>query len=199
MHEGLWARLDDMQPEMVAQRGLCEYDSERGCYCLELVNCQYTVDPGERAVYSVNDQGENVPAGFIEQLSILAYLINVSEKPVAGRHVSADKLAGGQFFFRGPHVLPVGKLERAFGSSPELLVEKGLKLGGKKLDHGDGAIELYILPKVPVCFIVWAGDDEFPAKASILFDATAADQIPLDALGAAVDLAVNALTEAATG
>ncbi len=199
MHEGLWARLDDMQPNAVAQRGLCQYDSERGCYCLELINCQYTVDPGERSIYSVNDQEENVPAGFLEQLSILAYLINVSEKPVAGRQVSADKLPGGQFFFRGPHVLPAAKLERAFGLSPELLVAEGQKLGGKELDHGDGAIELFILPKVPVYFIVWAGDDEFPAKASILFDATAADQIPLDALGAAVGLAVNALTEASAG
>ncbi len=198
MHEGLWARLDDMQPDAVARRRLCEYDDESGCYCLELLNCQYTVDPGERAVYSINDQGENIPAGFIEQLAILAYLINASEKAVAGKHVSADKLAGGQFFFRGPHGLPTVKLEHAFGSSPDLLVEEGLKLGGKELDFGDGAVEIYILPKIPVCFIVWAGDDEFPAKASILFDATAADQVPLDALGAAVNLAVSTLTKTTT-
>lgn len=197
MHEGLWARLDDMQPKAVAQRALCQYDSDRGCYCLEFINCQYTVDPGERAIYSVNDQEENIPAGFLEQLSILAYLINVSEKPVAGKHVSGDKLPGGQFFFRGPHGLPTVKLERAFGMDPELMVEKGQKLGASQLDFGDASIEIYILPKVPVYFIVWAGDNEFPAKASILFDATAADQLPLDALGAVVTLAVNALTKTA--
>lgn len=199
MHEGLWARLDDMQPDAVAQRAICQYDSDSGCYYLEFINCQYTVDPGERAIYSVNDDEENVPVGFLDQLAMLAYLINVSEKPIANKHASADKLPGGQFFFRGPHVLPTAKLEQTFGLGPELLVEEGLKLGGKELDHGDGAIELFVLPKVPVYFIVWAGDDEFGVKASILFDATAADQMPLDALLAAVDVAVKALTKTATG
>jgi hypothetical protein len=45
--------------------------------------------------------------------------------------------------------------------------------------------------------ILWRADEEFPARTSILFDETAADQLPLDALWMAAHLAVKALTEAA--
>ncbi|UCC23715.1 MAG: DUF3786 domain-containing protein, partial [Planctomycetota bacterium] len=41
------------------------------------------------------------------------------------------------------------------------------------------------------------GDDEFPARASILFDQTAASQLLLDALWAAANLAIKKVIEAA--
>ena len=44
-------------------------------------------------------------------------------------------------------------------------------------------------------YIIYGGDDEFPARASVLFDRTAGAQLPLDALLAAVNLAVNAVVE----
>jgi len=49
---------------------------------------------------------------------------------------------------------------------------------------------------VPMTIVVWGRDEEFEARASILFDGTAADQLPLDALLAAVNLCVKALSEA---
>ena len=41
--------------------------------------------------------------------------------------------------------------------------------------------------------MIWAGDEEFEARAQILFDSTAARHMPLDALGGAVSYAVHAL------
>ena len=45
-------------------------------------------------------------------------------------------------------------------------------------------------------FVIWAGDEEFAARASILFDRTAGEQLPLDALWTAVNLAVKTLIKA---
>jgi hypothetical protein len=45
--------------------------------------------------------------------------------------------------------------------------------------------------------VIWQGDEEFGSRASILFDETAAAQLPLDALLAAVNLAIKALVKAA--
>ena len=45
--------------------------------------------------------------------------------------------------------------------------------------------------------VIWRADEEFPARASILFDQTAADQLPLDALWMAANLAVKVMINAA--
>jgi len=44
--------------------------------------------------------------------------------------------------------------------------------------------------------VIWRGCEEFAARASILFDQTAESQMPLDALLASVNLAVDALIKA---
>jgi hypothetical protein len=41
--------------------------------------------------------------------------------------------------------------------------------------------------------VIWQKDEEFDARASILFDQTAASHLPLDALLVAVNLTVDAL------
>ena len=50
-----------------------------------------------------------------------------------------------------------------------------------------------MLPQLPLTIVIWGRDEEFEARASILFDQTAASQLPLDALLAAVNLTVGAL------
>ncbi|TAL23845.1 MAG: DUF3786 domain-containing protein, partial [Nitrospirae bacterium] len=53
-------------------------------------------------------------------------------------------------------------------------------LGGKLLNYGDAAVELLPLPRIPVTLILWFSDDEFPARADLLFDATCERHLPLD-------------------
>jgi hypothetical protein len=49
---------------------------------------------------------------------------------------------------------------------------------------------------LPITFVIWGSDEEFDARASILFDKTAPSQLPLDALLAAVNLTAKALISA---
>ena len=58
-------------------------------------------------------------------------------------------------------------------------------------------MELLVLPRIPLTFVIWAADEEFPARASILFDETTGSHLLLDALLAAVNLAVDALVKTA--
>ena len=135
--------------------------------------------------------------GFLEKLCLLAYLINAKDLPPAGKLVNGLALPGGQFFFRGVHCLPTEKLEQVFGDRPETLLDAAKPLGAKPCEFGGASILLNLLPRLPVTMVLWGRCEEFEARASILFDKTAADQLPLDALLAAVNLAVKALTDGA--
>ena len=193
MHEELWQQLGGLDGPKTAQRAGCQYLCDCDRFTITLLNRQYAVDLTERQICSVSSDSVSVAAGFIEQLCILAYLINSKELPLANKLVKAESLPGGEFFFRGPHVLPIKKLAEVFGANPGLLCQRGVQFGAKKCDFGDASVELPVLPRIPLTFVVWGGDNEFAARGSILFDQTASDQLPLDALLAAVNLAVDAV------
>jgi len=197
-HEGLWEQLEKLDGTKTAQRAKCQYRSCPERYIVTLLNAEYVVNLSEREIFFIRQCSPQEPAEFLEQLCILAYLINAQDLPLANKLVRAQALPGGQFFFRGLHSLPTEKLEKAFGDRPEVVHQISVQFDAKQRDFGDASIELYVLPRVPLTIVLWRRCDEFDARASILFDKTAASQLPLDALLAAVNLTVEALTKAAT-
>jgi len=193
MHEGLWAQLGKLNPTDTARRSGCEWNVPNGYWVLTFLNRQYEIDPVKKSIRVAEKGAEKEWVGFLEQLCMLAYLIKAQDIPHSNTLVKAERLPGGDFFFRGIHALGTGELAEALGEEPELLLRAGQALGGRCCEYGDASIELYLLPRLPVTVIIWAGDEEYPSRASILFDRTAADQIALDALGAGVNLVVKAI------
>jgi hypothetical protein len=194
-HEGLWQQLDKLDRQKTAQRALCQYLTDPPRYIVTLLNTEYTVKLSDRQIFSTQSSPQPAPAEFLEQLCILAYLINVQDLPLANKFIKAENLPTGQFFFRGLHSLPTEKLEEVFGKSPESLYEASERFGAKKCEFGDASIELYVLPRIPLQIVIWRSDEEFDARASILFDQTAGTHMPLDALGALANLTVKALVK----
>lgn len=193
MHEELWQQLIKLDPAQTAQRANCEYLPESDCYVITFLNNQYSVNIQDEQISATKPDAEPTPASFTEQLCILAYLINAKDLPLSGKLVKAESLPGGQFFFRGPHELPTKKLSQTFGQNPQLIYEAADSLNPKKCEFGDAAIEIIALPRIPLTFVIWEADEEFDARASILFDQTAAEHFLLDALLTAVTSAVNAI------
>jgi hypothetical protein len=193
-NEGLWEQLEALEGQEMARRAGCQYEDEPGRYTIRVLQREYLVDLSARRVLSALDRSE---AGYARELCILAYLINSKDLPVRGKLIPAASLPGGQFFFRGPHKLPTEKLEDAFGDNPDRLYKVADEFGARRRDFGDAAIQLYVLPRVPLNVVIWRADEEFAARASILFDETAAEQLPLDALWMAANLTVKALVQAA--
>jgi len=195
-HEGLWKQLGKLGSQETARRAKCDYEKDLGRYINTFLNKKYVVEPSLRRIFAAGLESQRQDANFLEQLCILAYLINAKDIPLAGKLVGATALAGGEFFFRGLHCLPTDKLARAFGRSPERLYQAAAQFNAKQTEFGDAAIQLPVLPRLPIVFVIWGGDDEFGPRASILFDQTATAQLPLDALLTAVNLAVDAVIQA---
>jgi len=190
MHEILWQRLDALDGARTAARAVCGYDAGQERYSITMLTDEYSVDPAAQCIRRTEGR-EGKKAGFLEQLCILSYLISARDVAPSGKLVKAQSLPAGQFFFRGIHQLPTAKLAAAFGDEPARLLKAAERLRGRNRDYGDAAVEINVLPKVPVTFVVWRGDKEYTATASILFDETAAEHMPLDALLAAANLAVE--------
>jgi hypothetical protein len=129
-------------------------------------------------------------------LLLLTYLISAQDVFFGGRWVSERDLPGGELFFRGPHQLPTTNLIARFGKDPEKFLAIGKALGGKRLpEYGDVGLEFQVLPKVPIACVLWAEDEEFPARLSFLFDPSLASHFPLDVVLALVRCMVKNLLE----
>lgn len=193
-NEALWKQVANLDGQETARRAMCEYSGDEKRYTVRLLNEERVVDLGKKQVLSVERCS---PASFGEELCVLAYLLNARDLEVAEKLTPAESLPDGQFFFRGPHKLPTAKLEKAFGESPGRLYELVERFGAERCEFGDASIELYVLPRLPLTVVVWAPDEEFGPRASILFDETAGSQLPLDALWMAANVTVKALVDAA--
>jgi len=192
-HEGLWLQLTGLDRQETAKRAKCQYLGDQERYVITMLNTEYTVSLSDKQIFSVQASSQPIPAEFLEELCLLAYLINAQDLPLTNKLVKAEALPSGQFFFRGLHSLPTERLEKAFGQCPERLLQAAAQFNAKRCEFGDVSIQLYVLPRIPLTIVIWGRCDEFDARASILFDQTAAAHMPLDALLAAVGVAVDAL------
>lgn len=194
-----WNDLVQLEPSEVCRRSLASYDRDSRKYTLRVLNVDFDLPLENRTVVPHSQAKVGIPGlGIDFHIMILDYLANCSDIPLSGRLVSGVQLKGGEFFFRGGHGLELGSLVNAFGNDPEQFKSVGLSLGGKALALGDVSFQVPVLPKVPVAYVLWAGDEEFSARLSVLFDSTADCMLHLETLRTAAITANRFLLAAIT-
>lgn len=119
-------------------------------------------------------------------LALLFYHLETSDgAPLEGRWISFHELPDGKFYAQAFQGYTGAKLARALNGELELFIEACGKAGGERLSGetipGDAAFRFEALPKVPVLAAFWSGDEDFPANAQVLFDASAPHHLPTDA------------------
>ena len=197
---GLWEELLAMNADDVCKRAQASYLEEDESYVIPLLDQAFRVNPAQKTVLpdgNLDTESFTHPgASFIESLILIVYLIKAANVPLAGKMVTEKELPGGELFFRGPHELARKPVLSRYGKDVDGFIRAGLFLGGKKTSQGDACIHLKALPRVPMEYVLWGEDDEFPASLTILFDASAGEHLPLDTLWALVHFVTLRLTEA---
>ena len=119
---------------------------------------------------SLRDSEEEAP--LKDRILILHYLTLAKGTPATNRLITFKQLPGGASYFPAFSQRAIKPLLNHFGKEPELLTDAAAKLGGYKANYGDVAITINAFPRVPITFALWRGDDEFPPRGGIMFDAS---------------------------
>jgi len=182
--EQAWHALAGLDPKTVCERAAVAYAAESGGYTCPSLGQDVAVDVARHRLTCESPTGALLLGrlGYFSRISILHYLVHAQSLPVSGRLVAPGDLASGQLYFRGSHILPTDRVAKAYGDSPERFLARGRALGGQAITYGDASVRLFPLPRVPVVVVLWRGDDEFPARASLLFDATCEAHLAADVL-----------------
>jgi hypothetical protein len=179
---GLWKRLAEQPPDEVSRRCLCEARDDG--YALPFLERDYLVQPSSGRIAGPEQDRLLEDPEF--ELLLLTYLTQCLELPLAERWISEKDLPGGSTFFRGPHALPVQPLLARFARDLPAFRRAGQALGGQLLQFGDLSFRFPTLPRIPSACVLWREDEEFPARFTMMFDGSLAQQLPLDVVLALV-------------
>lgn len=117
---------------------------------------------------------------LIERILLLHYFVHALGQPLANKQISYKELPGGDIYiepFTNRCIRPIIKL---FGNNIEGFKKASELLNGIKEKYGDASYSFEVLPRITITIVIWREDEEFPANANILFDATAADYLPTE-------------------
>ncbi len=177
-----WEILATLKPDDVCRAAAVSYNPAAGVYTIRSFGMDFAVSLREKTITSRAAWSSVLlgKLGYFFRLSVLWYLVSAKDIACTGRPVKLQDIRGGDAFTRGAHALPLDSLAKKYGNNREGFVEKGTSLGGEIVSIGDAGLRLYPLPRVPVVIALWTADDEFPARADLLFDSTCILQIPPD-------------------
>ncbi len=117
---------------------------------------------------------------LVTRILIMHYINNATGIPLGGEKVAYGDIPACM------HYEPVfakrvqKPLQNAFGFDRHAFLEAGVAMGGKEEEYGDASFTLFALPKIPITFILWEGDDEFPPSAKVLFDPSIVGYLPFE-------------------
>ncbi|MDF2873686.1 MAG: hypothetical protein K0R22_369 [Sporomusa sp.] len=178
-YEKACAGLADKNPEEMAANSGAGFDSAKNIFTLKYINEVYTVSYPDGEVSFAGRQ-DLVP--MAAKVVLLHYLLTAGGQSLAGQLISFKEIPGGMIYLHPFNGRVLGGFKAIFGKKSGLLIKAGEKLGGLVAKYGDAAVTLNILPRVPVTYVIWEGDEEFPANATALFDATAQYYLPTEDL-----------------
>ena len=123
-------------------------------------------------------KGSNIT--LTAKIIILHYLIQASGAQVGAGIKPYEDIPGCRVYLPVFERRVVTPLLRAFGYSRDAFSAAGKALGGKAEEYGNASFTLYAFPRLPITFILWEGEDEFPPSIKVLLDQSIHTYLPLE-------------------
>lgn len=158
------------------------------------------------------------PAHVAVRIMLLHYLLQADGTPPSGDWVAFRELPDGLFYAASFSARVEAPLEAAFGGRGaggpgmaggpaaggpanagglDAFRRAAATAGGEPFAAADSAFAFRALPLLRLAAMLWEGDDEFPVRAQIVFDASAGHCLPAEDLAGLGGLLARRLVSAA--
>jgi len=187
-------RLRSADPSRVVVRSGCTLEADRA-FRVPFFWRDYRIAPPDFVVQRADTGAEQT--SFIQAL-ILTYLLTADGTTPSGRWVAYHGLPGGMFYAQAFRGYAEERLVRELGDAgPSAFRAAAQRLNGVGLGMGDAGYAFQVLPRIRMAAVYWLGDEEFPSRASILFEDSAPHYMPVDGLAILGSHLVSAIIKAA--
>ena len=162
----------DLRPEDISGRTGIPFDRESSSFELRLMGVTYRISWPDYEVKHLDreDLGyyplENAANA---RILVLRYLTEGASAPATGKFLTYREVPWGEVYFKQFQGRCIFRLAFGFGGKLEKFREVMERIGARSISHGDAGYEFEFMNGLQLQFMIWAGDEEFPPSAQILF------------------------------
>jgi len=136
-------------------------------------------------------------ADIATRILLLHYLLEADGTPMASKWIAFRNLPGGLGYHAAFEGRANRRLARAFGSDLGGFEAAARALGAEPLSFGDASFVFRVLPRLWLAVVLYLADEEFPASANVLFDASASHYLPTEDMAVLGGILASRLIKAA--
>jgi len=168
-YDKYWRDLKRKMPEEIATQLTVTYCSDTRQFTVSFFNSEYILDCNTETIRRKTDGHVPEIMASIIMLNYLAY--SRPPQKTIEKWVSLKEIPnGGMLFYPAFHKNAIEGLIEAFGHQANQLLVSATALGGQPAAFGNASAIFKAFPEIPLCVIVWEGDEEVRANATILYD-----------------------------
>jgi hypothetical protein len=113
-----------------------------------------------------------------EKILIVHYLNNAKREDLTEELIAYQEIPSARFYLSAFNARSRDPFIAAFGENPDKLPVVAQELfAAQRASMGDVSVTIQAFPKIPITFIIWQGDEEFPPNGTILFDSSIKDNL----------------------
>jgi hypothetical protein len=164
---GIYKTLD---PAEIARRCALPFDERRSAFSLRLVGKDYHAAFPD---FELQDRGGAGVKSPYEKILLLRYLCEGKYFDSTGKSLSYNQIPWGGVYYPNFEGRCIKRFARTFGKNIALfrrIMEGTENLRAQALPQGDAGYRFEFINGLFMSLLLWAGDDEFPPGAQILFD-----------------------------
>jgi hypothetical protein len=167
--ESLWTALQQKDANALCNFTLAVPDGA-DALMLPFLGSDVRVDIDARCLERrANDRWHRTEDALLE-LVMLLYLTGVDGMyPLSAEPIGLRDLKSA-FYFTGRHALRLAPIVERYGDAAGDFRRAAAALGAEPVAAGDVGCRLWAFPRVPLVYLLWNGDEQFPARVSVLFD-----------------------------
>ena len=165
-----------LEPDQVAKNARVDLNRENNTFTLPFIDRTF------RVKYPSGDiiAEDGSPASQYLAIIMLHYLTTADGTPLSGKWIDYRHLPGGDIYVEPFKKRAVTPFLKTFGERPELFQQAAEALGGHALQLSGIRMVVPVMPMVPICFVLWPGDEELSSSANVLFDEAAPSYLPTE-------------------
>ena len=166
-----WKRLQQRDFNKVSKIRNVKYNEEKNEFTIKVFNRDYILNCNDETIRRSDDNytpSAETGVMIVNYLSFTETDIHRSNKWVSLKEIPN----GGMMFYPAFYKSSIVNLIKTFGEDFKSFKQCAKKLGGKAIKMGDIAFEFEVFPKVFSRVVIWEGDDEIEASATVLFDSS---------------------------
>ncbi len=175
-----------LTPENVAER-LPDVPFDGQAFTLTLLGKTYRISWPEYAI-----EGDRIPP-LPTQTFLLRYLLEGKEVAWGGTWKTFREMPWGELYHQPYNGRVLTRAAFTFGTRLDAFRKAAEKMGAVNVQHGDAGYLFEVIDGYRMQILVWAGDEEFPPSAQVLYTDNFAEGFSAEDRVVAGDILISAI------